>query len=312
MRGPRSRGAEGARPADGRPSRREIELWLETLAVEHGLSPRTIAAYRGDLSRAADELERGGGRLEEASSARLAEHLRGLHRRVVSPRSIARALSTLRGFFGHLAAEGMRADDPTSSLVAPRRQRRLPKVLGEEEVARLLAAPDPATPQGARDRAMLELLYATGLRVSELVGLGLGQLRLDAGYLLAFGKGAKERVVPVGERAEAALRTYLSEVRPRFARGRQEAVFLTRRGGAMTRQGFWKLIREHGRRAGIRSGLSPHVLRHSFATHLLEHGADLRAVQAMLGHADISTTEIYTHVHQERLRRIYDQHHPRA
>ncbi|MCM2269476.1 MAG: tyrosine recombinase, partial [Thermoanaerobaculia bacterium] len=217
-----------------------------------------------------------------------------------------------RGFYGWRVEEGLRGDDPTATLVTPRRVRRLPAVLGERDVASLLAAPDVATPRGLRDRAMLELLYASGLRVSELVGLRLPQLRLEAGFLIAFGKGSKERVVPVGESAEAWLRRYLAEVRPRWARGRHDAVFVTARGGAMTRQTFWGLIKRHGRAAGIEQPLSPHVLRHSFATHLLEHGADLRAVQAMLGHADISTTEIYTHVHRERLRRVYDEHHPRA
>jgi integrase/recombinase XerD len=159
---------------------------------------------------------------------------------------------------------------------------------------------------------MLELLYATGLRVSELVGLALDQLRLEGGFLLAFGKGSKERVVPVGESAEQWLRRYLDEVRPAIARGRHQALFVNRRGAPLSRQGFWKILKGHGRRAGIERGLSPHALRHSFATHLLEHGADLRVVQTLLGHADISTTEIYTHVHRERLRGLYDRHHPRA
>jgi integrase/recombinase XerD len=293
--------------------RREVELWLEALAVERGLSPRTVDAYRGDLVRLGEWLERRHGTpLPAASAAALAEHVRWLHRHEISARSIARALSAARGFFGWRAAEGLRADDPTATLAAPKRPRKLPAVLGESEVAALLAAPDVTTERGLRDRAMLELLYATGLRVSELVGLRLVQLRLQGGYLVAFGKGGKERVVPIGEVAEAWLRRYLGAVRPALARGRPDAVFVTARGGAMTRQAFWGIVKRYGRAAGIRRPLSPHVLRHSFATHLLEHGADLRAVQAMLGHADISTTEIYTHVHRERLRRVYDEHHPRA
>jgi integrase/recombinase XerD len=293
--------------------RRELELWLESLAAERGLSPRSVAAYRADLVRLGEWLAaRGKPDLPAANGAALAEHLRWLHRREISPRSIARALSAARGFYGWRVEEGLRADDPTATLAAPKRPRKLPSVLGEAEVTALLAAPDTAAPRGARDRAMLELLYATGLRVSELVGLRLPQLRLDSGFLVAFGKGSKERIVPVGESAAAWLRRYLAEVRPRWARGRHDAVFVTARGGAMTRQAFWNLVKRYGRAAGIRQRLSPHVLRHSFATHLLEHGADLRAVQAMLGHADISTTEIYTHVHRERLRRIYDEHHPRA
>ena len=301
-----------ARPAVA-PWRREVELWLEALAVERGLSPRTVAAYRGDLLRLGEWLERRqGAPLTDAASAALAEHVRWLHRREISPRSIARALSAARGFFGWRVAEGLRADDPTATLAAPKRLRKLPAVLGEAEVAALLAAPDVETPLGLRDRSMIELLYATGLRVSELVGLSLAQLRLDGGFLVAFGKGGKERVVPIGEVAEGWLRRYLAATRPALACGRGDAVFVTRRGGAMTRQAFWGLIKRYGRAAGIRHELSPHVLRHSFATHLLEHGADLRAVQAMLGHADISTTEIYTHVHRERLRRVYDEFHPRA
>ncbi len=185
-------------------------------------------------------------------------------------------------------------------------------MLDEQEVERLLGAPEVAAPRGVRDRAMLELLYATGLRVSELVGLRLPQLALAGGYLIAFGKGSKERVVPVGEAAEAWLGRYLGEVRPAWATGRHDAVFVNRRGRPMSRQGFWKILKAYGRAAGIDRPLSPHVLRHSFATHLLEHGADLRAVQTLLGHADISTTEIYTHVHRERLRGAYDRFHPRA
>ncbi len=293
--------------------RRGLELWLEALGVERGLSPRTVEAYRGDLVRLGEWLERERSvELERANGRQLGEHLQWLHRREISPRSAARALAAMRGYFGWLVEAGERSDDPTEHLEAPRKFLRLPKVLDESEVERLLGAPDLARPEGVRDRAMLELLYASGLRVSELVGLRLGQLRLDGGFLVAFGKGAKERVVPVGEAAEKWLRRYLAEVRPRWARGRHEAVFVTRRGGAMTRQGFWKLLKGHGRAAGIDRPLSPHVVRHSFATHLLEHGADLRAVQSMLGHADISTTEIYTHVHRERLRGVYDRFHPRA
>jgi integrase/recombinase XerD len=201
--------------------------------------------------------------------------------------------------------------DPSLHLQPPKLWRKLPSTLSEAQVEALLAAPDLATPAGLRDKAMLELLYATGLRVSELVGIRVSQLRFDVGFLVTFGKGSKERVVPVGESAEHWVGRYLREVRPQLAKGRHEAVFVTRRGGAMTRQYFWKILRGHGRRAGI-EGLHPHLLRHSFATHLLEHGVDLRAVQAMLGHADISTTEIYTHVHQQRLRGLYDRFHPRA
>jgi len=312
------RGGAGTRPAGGAAPgapawRRRLELWLEGLALERGLSPRTVASYRGDLVRLGEwlALERRPDPLA-ADAGALSDHLRALARGGISPRSIARALSALRGFYGTLVEEGERGDDPTEYLDAPRKWRHLPRVLDEEEVGRLLAVPDPATAAGARDKAMLELLYATGLRVSELVGLRLAQLRLEGGFLIAFGKGARERVVPVGEAAEGALRRYLREVRPRLAAGRHDTVFVNLRGAPMTRQGFWKLLKAWGRAAGIRRALSPHVLRHSFATHLLEHGADLRVVQTLLGHADISTTEIYTHVHRERLRGLYDRFHPRA
>ncbi len=301
------------RSAPVAPWRRRLELWLEALAVERGLSPRTVDAYRSDLVRLGQWLESERGlQLERADGRALAEHLRWLHRREISPRSAARALAAMRGYFRALVEEGERAGDPTEHLAAPRRSLRLPKVLDELEVVRLLEAPDTSEPRGVRDKAMLELLYATGLRVSELVGLRIAQLELRGGYLIAFGKGSKERVVPVGEAAERWLGRYLREVRPAWARGRHDAVFVSRRGGALTRQGFWKLLKAYGRAAGVTRSLSPHVLRHSFATHLLEHGADLRAVQSLLGHADISTTEIYTHVHRERLRGIYDRFHPRA
>lgn len=297
-----------ALPAD---AGRLIERYLDGLALERGLARNTLEAYRRDLSALGAFLADLGVALEAADAAALAAHLRHLRRRQLAPRSVRRALASIRGFFRHLVERGERADDPSLHLQPPKLWRQLPTTLSEAQVEALLAAPDIATPPGLRDRAMLELLYATGLRVSELVGLKLSQLRFDVGFLVAFGKGAKERVVPVGESAEHWVGEYLRDSRPRMAKGRHQAVFVTRRGGGMTRQFFWKILRDHGRRAGIER-LHPHVLRHSFATHLLEHGVDLRAVQAMLGHADISTTEIYTHIHQQRLRGLYDQFHPRA
>jgi len=206
---------------------------------------------------------------------------------------------------------GERSDNPAVNLTAPKMWRTLPRVLTPGEVESLLDAPKLDTPGGIRDRAMLEVLYATGLRVSELVGLKLPQLRLDVGFLVAYGKGDKERIVPVGEQAEERLTTYLSDVRSSLLRGRHDSVFVNLRGAGMTRQGFWKILRAYGVSVGIEK-LSPHVLRHSFATHLLEHGADLRAVQMMLGHSDISTTQIYTHVHAERLKSLYERYHPRS
>jgi integrase/recombinase XerD len=209
--------------------------------------------------------------------------------------------------------EGTIGADPAIRLEPPKTWKTLPKVLDGADVSRLLLAPDAADPRGARDRAMLEVLYATGLRVSELCGLKLHDLHLDAGYLRCIGKGQKERVVPIGAEAMAALSAYLGSARPQLlAERRSDFAFVSRSGKPLTRQAFWKLIKAHGRRAGIRASLSPHVVRHSFATHLLENGADLRAVQMLLGHADISTTQIYTHVNRERLKRLYRDFHPRA
>ena len=308
-----------AGPASSTPFRRVLGRWLDELATERGLAANSLAAYRRDLLRLEEDLRAQGVEPLAADSAALAGHLRRLLRAGMAPRTQRRALAAMRGFYGHLLAAGERDANPAEPLLPPRKMRQLPKVLAEPEVEALLAAPDTGGPLGVRDRAMIELLYATGLRVSELVGLTLGQLRLEDGYLIAFGKGSKERVVPVGERAEEWVRRYLREVRGPLARkggrtgsqGRHEEVFLNHRGAPLTRQGLWKVLKGYGAGAGIR-GLSPHVLRHSFATHLLEHGADLRAVQTMLGHADISTTEIYTHIHQQRLRSLYDRFHPRA
>ncbi len=291
--------------------RRVVGRYLEALFLERGLSPRTVDAYRNDLERfGREEIDLG----RDPARARprdVTGHLARLRRQGLAPRSVARHLVALRGFFRHLAQLGERADDPTSGLAPPKQMRKLPRVLRESEVEELLAAPDTATPLGLRDKAMLELLYATGLRVSELVGLELAQLRLDVGFLLAWGKGGKERAVPVGEQAESFLGRYLREARPELVRGRHEVVFVNHRGGPLSRQGCWKILTGYGRRIGV-ARLSPHVLRHSFATHLLEHGADLRAVQVMLGHASISTTQIYTHIHAQRLRALYDSHHPRS
>ena len=293
--------------------KRALDRYLESLTVERGLSRNTVDGYRNDLSRLGEALAKKGERdLLAAGAADLSAHMRDLQRQGLSPRSSARALSAIRGFYENLVTAGERADDPSVNLLPPKLWKPLPKVLSESEVEALLAAPDVGKPRGLRDRAMLELLYATGLRVSELVGLQLPQLRLDVGFLVAFGKGSKERVVPVGEQAEHWTRRYLQEVRPDLARGRHQAVFVNRFGEAMTRQGFWKVLKAYGRETGIHAPLSPHVLRHSFATHLLEHGADLRAVQTMLGHADIATTQIYTHIHQQRLKSLYDRFHPRS
>ncbi len=290
---------------------RVLERYLESLLLERGLAPNSVDSYRRDLERLCRAVTAGGGDPLAADQATVATHLRRLRRRGLSPRSVARALVAIRGFYAHLMEVGERSDNPAVNLSPPRLLRKLPQVLSERQVEQLLAAPDVGKPLGVRDRAMLETLYATGLRVSELVGLLLPQIRLEVGFLVVLGKGGKERVVPVGEVAEGWLARYLTEERPRLVKGRHETVFVNSRGGALTRQGFWKILRSYGRQLGMRK-LSPHVLRHSFATHLLEHGADLRAVQMMLGHSDISTTQIYTHIHAQRLRSLYDRYHPRS
>ncbi len=287
------------------------EAWLEYLAAERGLAANTLAAYRRDLATLRRSLK--GRALAAAGQDDLLTALRRLRTEGRSPRSVARFLVAVRGFYAWLAMSGSIAEDPASRLELPKVWKTLPRVLDAKDVERLLDAPDRADPRGSRDAAMLEVLYATGLRVSELVGLRLNDLKLDAGYLRCLGKGSKERVVPMGSEACRALAAYLGSGRDALLAGRRsDAVFVGRRGSRLSRQGFWKLIKAHGRRAGITASLSPHVVRHSFATHLLENGADLRVVQMLLGHADISTTQIYTHVNRERLKRLYLDFHPRA
>ncbi len=285
--------------------------YLDYLTVEKGLAPNTVEAYRADLARLARGLKRR--RLEQAKHADLVSLMRAMRLEGRSPRSIARWVVAVRGFFAYLIAQEQITEDPTAHIDAPKTWKSLPKVLDGDDVNALMAAPDRSHPRGLRDAAMLELLYATGLRVSELLRLRLGDIHLDAGYLRCWGKGNKERVVPLGSQADAAVQHYLADGRPLLLAGkRSEFLFVNPKGGALSRQGFWKRIKRYGIEAGISQPLSPHVLRHSFATHLLENGADLRAVQLMLGHADISTTQIYTHVNRERLKRLYRDFHPRA
>ena len=286
--------------------------YLAVLLVERGLAPNSVAAYRRDLEAFGRWLADRGLEAGACERSHLRRYITELRGRGLAARSAARALAAVRGLYRYMAERGIAAKDPTLDLESPKLMRPLPHFLSAEEVEALLQAPDVATTLGLRDRAMLETLYATGVRVSELVGLTAGQLRLDPGYLRVIGKGSKERIVPVGSEARGWLQRYLEEARPALDTKRRDELFLTVRGAGMTRQAFWQLIKRYGRAAGIATHLSPHVVRHSFATHLLEHGADLRAVQAMLGHADISTTEIYTHVTRERLRSLYDSKHPRA
>lgn len=286
--------------------------FLHYLEVERGLSPHTLEGYRRDiekLERFADERK---ARLVSLGASQIREFLRGLHREGLSMRSIARATSAIRGLYRFGAAEGWVANDPTELLDSARAARSLPRYLSLDEVEALLNAPDVDTADGLRDRAMLELLYASGLRVSELVNLRMRDFHFDVGYLVCRGKGRKERVVPYGRSAKRWLERYLTRARPELVKQANDGFFLSRRGRPMTRQRFFQLLKGYGNKAGIDRALSPHVVRHSFATHLLERGADLRSLQLMLGHSNIGTTQIYTHVSRERLRRIYDQHHPRA
>jgi integrase/recombinase XerD len=295
-----------------------VERFLDTLWIEHGVARNTLAAYRSDLKLFARELERHGRELVRADAGDIQDYLAARHRRGgprqnFSARSQARLLSALRRYYRFLVRERLRADDPTALIDAPRLGRPLPKTLAAPDVEKLLAAPDPDDALGLRDRAMLELMYACGLRVSELVKLGTHQLNLARGVVQVIGKGGRERLVPVGEEAQHWLERYLKQGRPELAgHAPVEALFVSRRGEGMTRQNFWHLIKRYARQAGVASKLSPHTLRHAFATHLLEHGADLRAVQMLLGHRDLSTTQIYTHVTRARLKSLHEKHHPRG
>ncbi|MDQ2696890.1 MAG: site-specific tyrosine recombinase XerD [Pseudomonadota bacterium] len=290
-----------------------IEGFIDAVWLEQNLSRHTLAAYRADLAGLARWLHARDLPLLEAGRGQLTDYLAERARQGAKPRTTARLLSALRHFYRHQVREGRLAADPTAQIASPKLGRTLPDTLSEADVEALLAAPDAQTPQGLRDRAMLEVLYACGLRVSELVTLHPGQVNLQAGWLRVVGKGDKERLVPLGEEAISWLVQYLHQARPLLLRGRSsDALFVTRRGGAMTRQAFWHLIKRHALAAGIHKPLSPHTLRHAFATHLVNHGADLRVVQLLLGHSDLSTTQIYTHVARERLKTLHARHHPRG
>jgi integrase/recombinase XerD len=293
-----------------RPLSGPAKSFLDFCRVEKGLAPSTLSSYQTDLERLESELPVPG---RDASPEQLSAYVQSLYQAGLAARSIARHIATLRNYYKFLAREGEVSRDPAEFLAAPRQWFTLPKYLNREEVERLLAAPPRDKLTGIRDRAMLELLYATGLRVSELCGLEMASVERRIGVLKVIGKGNKQRVVPFGTPAGEALDEYLSQARTNLLKGRASRfVFVTARGSAMTRQTFWVLLRNYGRRAGIFHKLTPHVVRHSFATHLVEGGADLRSVQIMLGHADISTTQVYTHVARRRLREVVDRHHPRA
>ena len=299
--------APDARVRRGRVRADALEAFCDALWLEDGLAQNTIAAYRADLEQLGEFL---GGDLVKADEAAL---LRFMASRKGRSSSAARRLSSIKRFYQYCLRERLIDTDPTLKLDPPKRAPRFPKTLSEADVEALLAAPQVTQPMGLRDRAMLEMLYATGLRVSELVGAKTFEVNLDSGVVRVMGKGSKERLVPLGEEAVDWISRYLKEARPELKGKREpEALFITARGAGMTRQAFWHLIRRYGVRAIPGKALSPHVLRHAFATHLINHGADLRVVQMLLGHADISTTQIYTHVARERLKHLHAKHHPRG
>jgi integrase/recombinase XerD len=293
-----------------------IAAFLTHVRVEKGLSPNTVSAYRRDLLKFDDFAKKRKLTLETISRDDLVDFLASLYRQKLESRTVARHLVTMRNFFRFTLVQELRTEDPSLNLESPKIRRSLPGYLRLEEVEKLLAQPDEKQPAGLRDRTMLEVLYSTGLRVSELVGLRVMDMDRAAGCVRCIGKGNKERIVPIGKKAIALVDRYLRDARPKLIReGKQAnptALFINRRGGPLSRVGVWKILSAYGRQAGMRRGLTPHMLRHSFATHLLEGGADLRSVQLMLGHSDISTTQIYTHVVEERLKQIYKTHHPRA
>jgi len=291
-----------------------IDAYLEHLRVERRVSGHTLEAYARDLRALADYAERRDRSVLALSRADLEGFVRDRMSRGLAPRSVARAVAAVRGLYKFLVVDQRLPVSPADDLAAPKSWPALPAALTVDEVDRLIAAPDVTTTRGLRDRAFIELLYATGLRVSELVGLGAADLNIEGGYLTCVGKGSKERLVPIGDEAARWVARYLAQARPALAaagRGGGSRLFLNARGGPLSRVGAWKVLKGYAPAAGLARGLSPHMLRHSFATHLLDRGADLRSIQMMLGHADLSTTQIYTHVLEGRLRTLYDRFHPR-
>ncbi len=287
-----------------------IDRFLDYIKVEKGLSSNTIQSYNNDLLRFARFLERKGLSVKNITTSDLSDYIQELKGKL-SERSLARNLSSLRSFYRFLILNSHINHNPTRLIDFPKLPRRLPEVLSFEEVERLLSAPDPKTPEGKRDKAMLELLYATGIRVSELITIKIHDLDLERGIVRVLGKGSKERLIPMGQIAIDSIKEYLL-IRKGFLKDKDfPHLFLNVRGRPLTRQGFWKIIKAYGIKAGIKKRITPHILRHSFATHLLERGADLRSVQLMLGHEDISTTQIYTHISTERIRKIHKRFHPR-
>jgi integrase/recombinase XerD len=289
-----------------------LDDYIQHLRVERGLSHHTVDGYASDLVKFGNRLAAEGIVLDKVDEPVVAGFLVSLSQQGLSARTQARALSSVRGFFRFLVQERRHACDPTELLEGPRLLAKLPDILNRDEVLRLLQAPAGDKPNRVRDRAMLHTMYAAGLRVSELVDLDLGDVNLEDGFVAVLGKGNKRRIVPLGAHARVAMAEYLATARKKWARPASRACFVTARGKAMTRQGFWAIVKKYARAAGITKPISPHKLRHSFATHLLAGGADLRSVQTMLGHADISTTQIYTHVSGEHLRKMHERYHPRG
>jgi integrase/recombinase XerD len=289
-----------------------LRVFLEFLSVEKGLSSNTLLSYSQDLKKLFLFLKKGKKPWLKAGEEDLIRFIHFQSRTGLSSRSMARLISSLKGFYKFLVREDAVKRNPAANLSSPKSWRSLPKFLTVEEVEILLNQPDERDVRGIRDKAMLELIYAAGLRVTELLTLKPEDLNLDDRFLLCMGKGGKQRIIPIGEAASRAVRKYLAKGRPKLLKRPSEFLFLTSRGKAFTRQGFWKLLRVYARKAGLEPKISPHILRHSFATHLLERGADLRSVQLMLGHSQITTTQIYTHVSRQRIRHLYDKYHPRA
>jgi len=291
-----------------------LDSFLSFLVVEKGLSENTLESYGRDLKKFLLFIEsRGITSAREIRYGDILDFMTHSREEGLSATSIVRSMVSVKQFFKYLLSEKVLSEDPTAHIKTPKMKKAIPGVISLGDVESILGAPDESTPEGLRDAAMLEILYATGIRVSELIGLKLNDVNFELGFVVVYGKGSKERIVPIGDKAKDKLLLSLRDSRPALLKGREsKALFVTRRGAGMTRQGFWKIIKAQALRAGVTKKISPHTLRHSFATHLLERGADLRTIQIMLGHSDISTTQIYTHVESERLKEIHKKYHPRS
>ena len=291
-----------------------LDSFLSYLVVEKGLSENTLESYGRDLKKFLLFIKsRGITSAREVKYGDILDFMTRSREEGLNATTIVRSMVSVKQFFKYLLSEKVLSEDPTAHIKTPKMKKAIPGVISLDDVESILGAPDESTPEGLRDAAMLEILYATGIRVSELIGLKLNDVNFELGFVVVYGKGSKERVVPIGDKAREKLLSYLRDSRPSLLKGREaKALFVTRRGAGMTRQGFWKIIKAQALKAGVTKKISPHTLRHSFATHLLERGADLRTIQVMLGHSDISTTQIYTHVESERLKEIHKKYHPRS